>query len=36
MKEGFTFNQASVKFLWKFTLENFGGGGKTEKSQLLH
>ena len=27
MKEGFTFNSASLKFLRKFTSKNFGGGG---------
>ena len=32
MKEGFTFNQACLKFLRKYTSKNFGGGGKTEKS----
>ena len=26
MKEGFTFNQTSLKFLKKFTFKNFGGG----------
>ena len=36
MKEGFTFNEASLKFLRKFTSKNFGGGGETEKSQKLY
>ena len=27
MKEGFTFNKASLTFLRKFTSKNFGGGG---------
>ena len=27
MKYGFTFNEASLKFLRKFTSKNFGGGG---------
>ena len=32
MKEGFTFNKASLHFLRKYTFKNFGGGEKTEKS----
>ena len=31
MKEGFTFNEASLKFLRKFTSKNFGGGGGKQK-----
>ena len=27
MKEGFTFNWASIKFLRKYTSKKFGGGG---------
>ena len=34
MKEGFTFNLASLKFFGKVTLKHFGDGGKTEKSQI--
>ena len=34
MKEGFTFNWASINFLRKYTSKNFGGGGGTEKSQV--
>ena len=30
MKEGFTFNWASVKFLWIFAYKNFGGGEQKE------
>ena len=28
MKEGFTFNSTSLKFLGKYTFKNFGGGGQ--------
>ena len=33
MKKGFTFNEASLKFLRKFTFKKFGGWVKTETSQ---
>ena len=31
MKEGFTFNKASLKFLRKVIFKNFGGGGGNRK-----
>ena len=31
MKEGFTFNSASLKLLEKFTFKNFDGGGKQKR-----
>ena len=35
MKEGFTFNRVSLKFLRKVIFKNFAGGGGTEKSQQM-
>ena len=35
MKEGFTFNQVSLKFLRKVIFKNFGGGGKNRKEPLI-
>ena len=35
MKEGFTFNYGSLKFLRKVFFKNFGGGRKTEKSLIF-
>ena len=34
MKEGFTFNWASIKFLRKFTSKNFDGGGGNRKEPI--
>ena len=37
MKKGFTFNKVSLMFLRNVIFKNFGGGGgETEKSQVLH
>ena len=36
MKEGFTFNKASLKFLGKFTSKNFGGGGGQKRAKLSY
>ena len=33
MKEGFTFNWASLKFLRKVTSKHFGGGGGQKRAQ---
>ena len=35
MKDGFAFNEASLKFLKKFTFKNFGGGRENRKDPLL-
>ena len=35
MKYGFTFNEASLKFLRKFTSKNFGGGGGRKEPEIL-
>ena len=35
MKEGFTFDYASLKILEKVILKNIAGGGKTEKSRFF-
>ena len=36
MKEGFTFNKASRKFLRKFTSKNFGGGRENRKEPYFY
>ena len=36
MKEGFTFNYASLKFLRKVIFKNFGGGGGGQKRTKTH